>query len=46
MTAGFSQEAFSMSTYRICIGIQLLFTAAAFCVYLAASRQSKRSALA
>jgi ABC-2 type transport system permease protein len=46
MTAGFSQEAFSMSTYRIGIGIQLLFTAAAFCVYLAAGRQSKRSALA
>jgi ABC-2 type transport system permease protein len=45
MTAGFSNEAFSMSTYRICIGIQLLFFAAVFSVYLAASRQSKQRVL-
>lgn len=46
MFAGFSNEPLSMNTYWMCIGIQLLFFAAIFCVYLAVSRQKKRTSLA
>lgn len=43
MIGGFSDEVMSFATYRTCIGMQLLFFAALAAVYLAASRQRKRS---
>jgi ABC-2 type transport system permease protein len=46
MLSGLSGEALSMNTYGMCIGIQLLFCAAIFCVYLAVNRQQKKTALA
>lgn len=42
MLAGFSDEPLSMDTYWMCMGVQLLFFAAIFCIYLAFSRQKKR----
>lgn len=39
--SGFSDEAFSMNLYWKCIGIQLLFFAAIFAVYLVADQQKK-----
>lgn len=41
MIGGFSEEAMNYGIYRTCIGMQLLFFAAFFAVYLAASRQRK-----
>lgn len=46
MLAGFSDEALSMNTYRMCIGIQVLFFAAIFAVYLAVNRQQEKNSLA
>lgn len=43
MIGGLSDEVMSFATYRTCIGMQLLFFAALVTVYLAASRQRKRS---
>lgn len=43
MIGGLSDEVMSFATYRTCIGMQLLFFAALAAVYLAASRQRKRS---
>ena len=41
MLGGLSGEAISMSTYWMCIGIQLLFFAAIFALFLVASKQHK-----
>lgn len=41
MIGGFSDEVMNYDTYWTCIGMQLLFCAALFAVYLAASRQRK-----
>lgn len=43
MIGGLSDEVMSFATYRTCIGMQLLFFAALSAVYLAASRQRRRS---
>lgn len=43
MLGGFSNETLSMDTYWICIGVQLLFFAAFFALYLAVNRQKKKS---
>lgn len=43
MIGGLSDEVMSFATYRTCIGMQLLFFAALAAVYLAASRQRRRS---
>lgn len=43
MIGGLSDEVMSFATYRTCIGMQLLFFAALVTVYLAASRQRRRS---
>ena len=45
MLAGFSDEALSMDTYRMCISIQLLFFAAIFAIYLAVNRQQEKNSL-
>lgn len=42
MLAGFGNEVFDLSIYRTCIGIQLLFTAAIFCITLLVSRKRKQ----
>lgn len=39
--SGFSDEAFSMNLYWKCIGIQFLFFAAIFAIYLVADKQKK-----
>lgn len=41
MIGGFSDEVMNYITYRTCIGMQLLFFAAIFAVYLAVSKQRK-----
>lgn len=46
MLAGFSDEALSMDTYRMCIGVQLLFLVAIFAIYLALNRQREKNSLA
>lgn len=43
MLGGLSEEAFSIDTYRLCIGIELLFFFALFAMYLASSRFHRRS---
>lgn len=42
MLAGFGNEVFDLSIYRTCILIQLLFTAAIFCITLLVSRKRKQ----
>lgn len=42
MLAGFGNEVFDLSIYRTCIRIQLLFTAAIFCITLLVSRKRKQ----
>lgn len=42
MISGFSEEAFDYSTYGLCIGMQLIFFAALFAIYLVASKQRKQ----
>lgn len=42
MISGFSEEVMDYSTYWLCIGMQLLFFAALFAVYLVASKQRKQ----
>ena len=46
MLSGFSDEALSMDTYRMCIGVEVLFLAAIFAVYLAINRQREKTSLA
>lgn len=41
MISGFSEEVMDYPTYWLCIGMQLLFFAALFAVYLVASKQRK-----
>lgn len=46
MLSGFSDEVLSMDTYRMCIGVEVLFLAAIFAVYLAINRQREKTSLA